>query len=156
MGESVGSFVAALLGGLSYLVPPALAVAGVLLIRGPRDPDIDLDAVEEDPDIVGGSHRNPAVIGLGVVLGVLVVAGMLDLLFAEQRTIDADGFDAYADGGGLLGAVPGGLAQVLGRWGAFAVLALLGAVSVSLVSGWSLRQMGQRVGQLPSPSKRVG
>ena len=155
MGESVGSFVAALLGGLSYLVPPALAVAGVLLIRGPRDPDIDLDAVEEDPDIVGSSHRNPAVIGLGVVLGVLVVAGMLDLLFAEQRTIDADGFDAYADGGGLLGAVPGGLAQVLGRWGAFAVLALLGAVSVSLVSGWSLRQMGQRVVDITAPAGRA-
>ena len=57
-----------------------------------------------------------------------MVAGILDLLFAEQRTLDADGFDAYADGGGLLGALPGGLAQVLGRWGALVVLVLLGVV----------------------------
>ena len=117
LGESVGSFVAALLGGLSFLVPPALAVGGVLLIRGPRERHIDLESLDEDAEIVGGEPRSPAVVGLGVVLGVLVAAGILDLLFAEQRTVDADGFDAYADGGGLLGALPGGLAQVLGRWG---------------------------------------
>lgn len=151
-GDAVGSFVAMLLGGLSYLVPPALAVAGVLLIRGPRERPIDLDDLDEDPEIVGTSHRNPAVVGLGVGLGVLVVAGVLDLLFAEQRTIEADGYDAYADGGGLLGALPGGLAQVLGRWGAFVVLLLLGVVALSLVTGWSLRLMGQRVGEAVAPA----
>jgi S-DNA-T family DNA segregation ATPase FtsK/SpoIIIE len=156
IGESVGSFVAALLGGLSYLVPPALVVGGVLLIRGPRERPIDLDALDEDPEIVGGpTRRNPALVGMGVVLAVLVVAGLLDLLFAEQRTVDADGFDAYADGGGLLGALPGGLAQLLGRWGAFVVLLLLGVVSVSLVSGWSLRQMGQRVAEVTTPGLRA-
>jgi S-DNA-T family DNA segregation ATPase FtsK/SpoIIIE len=154
-GDAVGSFVAALLGGLSYLVPPALAVAGVLLIRGPRERHIVLDDLDEDPDIVGTSHRNPAVVGLGAVLGVLVVAGVLDLLFAEQRTMGADGFGAYADGGGLLGAVPGGLAQVLGRWGALVVLVLLGIVAVSLVTGWSLRLMGQRVAEAVSPAVRA-
>ena len=155
VGESVGSFVASLLGGLSYLVPPALVVGGVLLIRGPRERHIDLDAIDEDPEIVGSQHRSPALIGVGVVLGVLVVAGILDLLFAEQRTLDADGFDAYADGGGLLGALPGGLAQVLGRWGAFVVLVMLGVVAASLISGWSLRQMGQRVAELTSPALRA-
>lgn len=154
MGDAVGSFVAALLGGLSYLVPPALVVGGVLLIRGPREPRIDLDAIDEDPEIVGAHRRNPVVVGVGVVLAVLVVAGLLDLLFAEGRTITDDGLDAYADGGGLLGAVPGGLAQVLGRWGAVVVLVLLGVVALSLVSGWSLRQMGQRVADGAAPVVR--
>jgi S-DNA-T family DNA segregation ATPase FtsK/SpoIIIE len=155
VGNAVGSFVEALLGGLAFLVPPALAVGGVLLIRGPRERHIELDALDEDPEIVGDTHRNPALVGLGVVLGLLVVAGVLDLVLAEGRTVADDGLDAYADGGGLVGAVPGALAQVVGRWGALVVLVLLGVVAVSLVSGWSLRQMGQAVVRAATPPARA-
>jgi len=154
-GDAVGSFVAALVGGLRYLVPPALAVAGVLLIRGPRQEAIDLDATLEAPDIVGGAPRSRVAVGVGAVLAVLVVAGVLDVLLAERRTIAVDGVDAYAPGGGLLGALPGGLALVLGRWGALAVLAMLGVVSVSLISGWSLRQMAQRTAEVLTPAMRA-
>lgn len=154
LGEDVGTFVAALVGGLRFLVPPALAVVGVLLIRGPRERPIDLDAAQEDLDIVG-HPRSPVVVGIGVGLAVLVVAGVLDLLLAEGRTVEADGLDAYAPGGGLLGAGPGGLALVVGRWGALVVLAMLGVVSASLISGWSLRQMGQRVAELAAPVLRA-
>ena len=41
LGDGVGSFVAALVGGLRFLVPPALAVGGVLLIRGPSEVSVD-------------------------------------------------------------------------------------------------------------------
>jgi len=155
LGNAVGSSAAALLGGLKFLVPPALLVCGVVLIRGPKEVPVDLAAADDDTDIVGPTHRPPVVLALGAALGVLVAAGILDLLLAEQRTITADGMDAYAEGGGLVGAVPGGLAQVLGRWGAFVVLVLLGIVSVSLVSGWSLRQMGQRVVRSVAPAARA-
>jgi S-DNA-T family DNA segregation ATPase FtsK/SpoIIIE len=144
MGQGVGTFVEALVGRLAVLVPPALAVAGVLLIRGPRQHAIDLDDPVPDDEITEAPHRSRAVVAVGVVLAVVVVAGVLDLLFAEERTIQADGLDAYAEGGGLFGALPGGLALVLGRWGALVVLLLLGVVAASLISGWSLRQMYQR------------
>ncbi len=155
LGNGVGSFVATLLGGLKFLVPPALMAGGIVLIRGPRTAPIDLASIEEDADVVGATHRSPAVVGLGIVLGVLVVAGILDLLLAEDRTVTDDGIDAYARGGGLLGALPGGVAQVLGRWGALVVLLLVGIVAVSLVSGWSLRQMGQRTARAATPAARA-
>ena len=89
-----------------------------------------------------------------MALGVLVVAGLLDLFLAEGRTLDESGFGAYELGGGLLGAVPGGLALLVGRWGAVAVLVLLGLVAVSLISGWSLRQMWHAVADAAAPGVR--
>lgn len=136
------SLVAALVGGLKILVPPALVACGVLLIRGPRTDDVELSDPAEDPDgITAGHPRSRAVQALGIALALLVAAGLLDLLFAQDRTITVNGLDAYAPGGGLLGAMPGGLALAVGRWGAFALLLLLGVFSASLISGWSLRQM---------------
>ncbi len=146
--------VGALVGGLRVLVPPALAVVGVLLIRGPRR-EIDL-ADEDDPDgITAGPTRSRAVQSLGVVLAVVVAAGVLDLLLAEGATIAEDGLDAYAGGGGLLGALPGGLALLVGRWGALVVLLLLGLFAASLISGRSLRQMSQSASTALTPAART-
>ncbi len=148
VGDALGSFVSALVGRLAVIVAPLLVVVGVLLIRGPRDHGIDLTA--DEPDVVI-RRRSPALVGVGAVLGILVVAGILDLLLADGRTVTEHGMDAYAPGGGFLGAVPGAAAVVLGRWGALAVLVMLGVVSVSLVSGLSLRQMWRKVVRLTSP-----
>ncbi len=150
--------VGALVGGLRVLVPPALVVIGVLLIRGPRRDPIDLaDPLDdEDPDgITEGAPRNRAVQGLGIALAVIVAAGVLDLIGAEGATIAEDGLDAYSAGGGLLGAVPGGLALLVGRWGALVVLVLLGLLAVSLISGWSLRQMWHGVASALTPAART-
>ena len=159
VGDGVGAFVEALVGRLALLVPPVLAVAGVLLIRGPRHAEIDLDDTVVDAPAAGdpeAAPRSPAVVVIGAVLGVVVVAGLLDLLLADGRTVDADGIDAYEAGGGLLGAVPGALAAVVGRWGALVVLLLLGVVAVSLVTGWSLRQMYQAIASWLAPAVRAG
>jgi S-DNA-T family DNA segregation ATPase FtsK/SpoIIIE len=149
------SAVGALVGGLRVLVPPALVLVGILLIRGPRRDPIDLADDEIDPDdITAAPARSRAVQGLGVVLGVVVAAGVLDLIGAEGATIADGGLAAYADGGGLLGAVPGGLALLVGRWGALVVLVLLGLFAASLISGWSLRQMWQAAATALAPAFR--
>ena len=150
------SVVGALVGGLRVLVPPALVLVGILLIRGPRRDPIDLADVDDDPDeITASPPRSRAVQGLGVVLGIVVAAGVLDLIGAEGATIADGGLGAYADGGGLLGAVPGGLALLVGRWGALVVLLLLGLFAASLISGWSLRQMWHAAATALTPAFRT-
>ena len=152
------TFLGALVGGLKFLVPPLLTVGGVLLIRGPRERAIDLADPDDDTDGITDDRPRPrprAVQALGAVLAVLVVAGLLDLLFAQDRTIAQDGLDAYSPGGGLLGAVPGGLALVVGRVGALAVLLLIGIFSASLISGWSLRQMWTALVRACTPAVRT-
>ena len=145
VGSSLGDLTGALVGRLEILVPPALVALGVLLIRGPKAP------AEPSDEITDGEHRSPALRWLGVGLGMIVLAGLLDLFLAEERTLDEFGFGAYSAGGGLLGAVPGGLALLVGRWGALAVLVLLGLVAASLVSGWSLRQMWAALAETTAP-----
>lgn len=146
VGSSLGDLAGSLVGRLDILIPPALAALGVVLIRGPKVHDEDaFDEITDD------APRAPVLRWLGVGLGVIVAAGLLDLFLAEGRTLDESGFGAYTAGGGLLGAVPGGLALFVGRWGAMAVLVLLGLVAVSLISGWSLRQMWSAVAEAAAP-----
>src|SRR5690606_21117696 len=95
VGSPLEALTGSVVGLLRFLVPPALAVLGVLLIRGPRraaagedvEDELDLDDLED------GHRQGPAVVTLGIVLAVLVVAGVLDLLFAHGRTITDDGLD---------------------------------------------------------------
>ncbi|MHB1137323.1 MAG: DNA translocase FtsK 4TM domain-containing protein, partial [Microthrixaceae bacterium] len=147
--------VGALVGGLRVLVPPALAVVGVLLIRGPRRDPIDLADAADDDEVTAGSPRSRSLQVLGGGLAVVVVAGVLDLLLAEGVNLTEDGLDAYAVGGGLLGALPGGLALLVGRWGALVVLLLLGLFAVSLISGRSLRQMSHSATTALTPAART-
>ncbi len=151
---------ATLVGLLRFLVPPALAAVGVLLIRGPRrtaaEPDDAAHTDDPTEELPGtGRHRGPIRVA-GVVLSILVVAGLADLLLAEGMTVEADGWDAYAGGGGLLGALLGSLGHLIGRWGAVVVLLLLGVVAVSLVTGRSLRQLGAGVVSGTAPLLRSG
>ena len=141
----------ALVGLLRVLLPPALVLGGVLLIRSahsnPRGAAGSQSAGGADEADPSAQRHQPSkgVQAIGAVLAVLVVAGLLDLFFEEGASIASDGFGAYSDGGGLLGALLGSIAVVLGRWGAVCVLVLLGVFSVSLMTGWSLSFMGQSV-----------
>jgi DNA segregation ATPase FtsK/SpoIIIE, S-DNA-T family len=144
VGSPLATLVGSLFGLLRYLLPPVLVLLGIVLIRGPRR--VADDTVEDEVvDDFTGRIRSPAVTVVGGVLGTLVVAGLLDLLFAEGRAIADDGFDAYAGGGGLVGAAMGGISLLVGRWAALATLVLLGVFAVSLVTGRSLRQIGNWV-----------
>src|SRR5690606_14875065 len=66
-----------------------------------------------------------------------------------------DGLDAYAPGGGYLGAVPGGVSLLVGRWAALVILLLLGVFAVSLISGRSLRQLAQGTAHVLAPAGRL-
>jgi DNA segregation ATPase FtsK/SpoIIIE, S-DNA-T family len=92
----------------------------------------------------------------GVVLGLLVTAGLLDLLLAHDRTIAEHGWTAYEPGGGVVGAALGSASLLVGRWGAFAALALLGVFAVSLISGRSLRELWGIGGRHVGPFLRRG
>lgn len=156
VGDGVAALVGATVGRLGLLLPPALVVAGVLLIRGPRR-DTRPPAEDDTTQELAPTRRSGPLVALGAALAVLVAAGVLDLVAADGRTVSADGLDAYAPGAGFLGAVPGGLELLLGRWGALAVLVLLGLFSVSLCTGRSLRHMAVGVADAARPAvRRVG
>lgn len=139
-----------LFGGLRFLLPPVLIYVGVVLIRGPRSVDVDLSDEDAHWD-APVARRSELTRAIGVVLAVLVLAGVLDLIWAEGRTITADGFDGYAGGGGLVGAAVGALATLGGRWVALAVLVLVGILCVSLISGLPLRDLARRLWQVLKP-----
>lgn len=156
VGRGLAAAVAGLVGRLDALVPIALVATGILLVRGPRRPDVDLTAEEdtlpEGVPIPDAAHRSPVLQGAGVALAVVVLAGTLDVFLGEGLTVTADGVDAYSGAGGLLGAaVAGGLARLVGRWGALAVLLGLAVIAVSLVSGRSLRRLAGDVAHVGRP-----
>ncbi len=154
VGSSLEALTGSVVGLLRYLLPPGLAVAGVLLIRGPRRPSED-DTEELVDELDEGRRPRGPVLALGAVLAVVVTAGVLHLLFAHGRTITDDGLDAYAPGGGYLGAVPGGVSLLVGRWAALVILLLLGVFAVSLISGRSLRQLAQGTAHVLAPAGRL-
>lgn len=163
-----GSASAALVGLLRVFLPPALVLAGVLLIRSahvhlkepaseqgeaPADSN-NSDYNKADSNKPQGRKESPSrtVQAIGALLALFVVAGMLDLFFEEGASISRDGLGAYSSGGGLLGALFGSLAVLLGRWAAVAVLLVLGVFSLSLLTGWSLSYMAQSVIRVAKPA----
>jgi DNA segregation ATPase FtsK/SpoIIIE, S-DNA-T family len=151
LGSPVATLSTGLFGLLGFLLPPVLVGVGVVLIRGPRRPEEQTNE-DIDPATAELTGRSAAVLWVGVALGVLVVAGMLDLLLAEGRTIAEDGLDAYASGGGLLGAVLGSVSLLVGRWAGLLILLLLGVFSASLISGRPLRQMWRSAARFLTPA----
>lgn len=160
LGSGLNSFTSALFGVLRFLLPMGLIWTGIILIRGPRDADESAaeepaSAVEfdENGDPVTDSRRAQplALRVLGIIMATLIVAGVLDLLLAEGVNIEENGLIAYAPGGGLIGGFVGGLALLIGRWAALAVLLVLGIFAISLITGYSLRTMAQGAGRVLSP-----
>lgn len=147
-----------LFGQLKYLVPPVLVVVGVVLIRGPRQVDVYLsdDGEEAWDSPVGGDPEaeQRRYIGrvLGLVLGVVVLAGIFDvLLIDEGRTIDKHGFDVYGAGGGILGAIVGSLAVFGGPWVALVILVLLGVFAISMISGRPVGELARQTWKVSRP-----
>lgn len=117
VGEVLDDGIGTLVGWGRMLAPPALVVAGVLLVRGPRDGD-------------GGARSHIWVGGL-----LIAVAGCGLLHLAGGRP----GLDAPTDeligAGGLLGvATGGGLAAGIAPWGAGLVLGALALAGLVLVT----------------------
>ena len=129
VGETFADGIGAVVGRLSYLVPPALVIIGGLLVRGPRG--------EGEPRSV-----KPFV---GAVFVLFAAAGLLHLL-GDQPAWDA-GTDALIDAGGYVGVAAGGtLAGVLGVWGSGFVLLALLVIGLVLLTGTTVRAVATRAG----------
>jgi S-DNA-T family DNA segregation ATPase FtsK/SpoIIIE len=132
VGRALAATAGSLVGVLRYLLPPALAVIGVILIRGTPEPSDDRDTDEADVHLA----RRRQV--MGAVLVTFSVAGLLHVI-AAPPSLDVAGIDAFSDAGGLLGAlIAAPLTRLLSQIGAGVVLALVALLAASLLTGRSL------------------
>lgn len=153
VGAALAALARGLLGVVAVLAPVALLAGGAVLIRGPRTPRADTAGPDEPTAPLEPTPRHRATRSVGGVLVVVVSCGVADLIAGEGRTVAADGLDAYAEAGGLLGAAVGGaLARIAGRWGAMVVLAGVAILAVSLLTGHTLGQMARWIAERTRPA----
>ncbi|MFN8038909.1 MAG: DNA translocase FtsK 4TM domain-containing protein [Acidimicrobiales bacterium] len=123
VGRALANGAEGAVGYAAYLVPPALVVLGLLLIRGPR---------EGEP----GVRSLRPIIGSAIVL--VSVCGLLHI--AGGRPQWGADLSEFATAGGVLGAgVAGPLEKVLAVWGAAFVLFGLGALGLVVATGTTVR-----------------
>jgi len=123
VGRALANGAEGAVGYAAYLVPPALVVLGLLLIRGPREGE---PATRSLRPIIG------SIIVLVAVCGLLHIAGGRPQWGAE--------LSEFATAGGVLGAgVAGPLEKVLAVWGAAFVLFGLGALGLVIATGTTVR-----------------
>ncbi|HYI63236.1 MAG TPA: DNA translocase FtsK 4TM domain-containing protein [Acidimicrobiales bacterium] len=135
LGRAAARGVGLLVGGARVLVPPVLAVAGALLIRGRV-----ASAPEPDPDTgeVPQAAHGPARRALGAVLLAVSGLGLLHLATGSPP-IGAPG-DELVDAAGAIGALVGEPLRTLAATaGAVAVLVLVAVAGVILVADLTLR-----------------
>ena len=153
VGSGLATLARTLVGVFAVVLPVVLAAVGVLLIRG-RQPKAP--TVPEGPGATDVAADGTAVMRLpvdrtparwaGAGLAAVVLLGMAQLIAGQDVSIGADGFDAFAEAGGLLGAAIGvPLSSLLGRWGACAVLVALAVLAAGLLSGRPLRQLATQI-----------
>jgi DNA segregation ATPase FtsK/SpoIIIE, S-DNA-T family len=129
-GGAVETSTGDVVGWSRLLVAPALAVAGITLIRGARP-------------ILGR-------VALGCLGVVVSVSGLLHLSRGPQQwSLSHPGLGRLADAGGLVGAAVGApMRQLLGPWGAGLVLGAVLAVSLLILTGTPARLAGQHLGRV--------
>ncbi|QYG93274.1 DNA translocase FtsK [Iamia sp. SCSIO 61187] len=140
VGRGADRLVGLLVGGARVLVPVALLVAGVLLIRGRTAPP---PVPDPDTGEIPAAAHGPARRALG---GVLLGVASLGLLHLAQGAPAIDGpGDDLVDAAGIVGALIGEPLQALvATSGALAVLVLLLVAGVVLVLDLTLRTAAQR------------
>jgi S-DNA-T family DNA segregation ATPase FtsK/SpoIIIE len=143
LGRGLARGVGLLVGVARVVVPPALIVAGALLIRGRTAPPVEVDP--ETGEIPAAAH-GPARRALGGVLLAIAALGLLHLARGAPP-LDAPG-DELVDAAGILGALIGApLVGLLATGGAVAVLVLVAVAGVVLVADIHLRDASQQVAQ---------
>ncbi len=123
LGRLIGQASGGLFGLARFVVPPALAGVGVMLLRD-------------------RTRQEPGRVAIGMSVSAVAVVGLLHLFrSAELQPGELKG------AGGLLGAVVGGpLRALLSPWGATLVLATMTAVGLLIVTKTSVRTAGERLG----------
>ena len=128
VGRAVATGFGAAVGLASWVLPPALVVLGVIVIRGRR-----VDA-------------EPAAIVRPVVGSLLVLTGLCGLLdLARGRPTWGQPVDHLVRAGGGLGILAGGsLGRLVGPWAAGVVVVAVGLIGVLLVTRTSVRAAAGR------------
>jgi len=120
VGHGVRQGLGLVLGVGRFLVPPAFAAAGVMLVAGlPR--------------------HEPARTGVGLVLALAAVAGLADLAGGGPR-LTAPSARLDGAGGFIGGAIGNPLRSGIGDWGASVVLVALVTLALVLFTGVTLRR----------------
>lgn len=141
-GRVASTLTGDLLGRARVLVPVVLAGFGGALISGEHRPAWRAEA----PGRPDGAHR-PARVALGLVLGLVAVAGLCDNAWGPPRWPHR--LAALRSAGGLVGAGLGlPLRAGLAVWGATLVLAALLAVALMVLTATPARDAAGRVAWL--------
>ncbi len=142
-GELVANGVGAAVGLLKLATPPALVASGLFLLAGgPSDrateATIAVDPAPADDRVAEPLAARGSRLAVGSLL--LAVAGTGLLHITRGAPPRADGVDALADAGGLLGfAAAGPLHAALTGWGAVPLLAAVGVVGLVVLTRTSIR-----------------
>ena len=163
VGSAIAALLSAVFGVFDIAAPVALVIVGLWLIKGPRG---ELDETESTARRASTSRRVVGVAGIAVA-----VTGIVHVI-DDPPSVGDEGFDAYENAGGYLGAALGVPARsLLGQWGATAIFVLLLILGLSLLSGrpigeaWQLAATrggpmlaaaGRAVGRFVSDLFRVG
>lgn len=131
IGQWLDSSLRFVIGSAALVLPLVLLVVAVLLMRTETNPEA----------------RPRIVIGAGLL--VLSVLGVLHIAREAPRTVDG-----WRRAGGALGYVAGGpLAQGISGGVAIAVLVLLGAFAVLLLTGTPVREVPERLREMLNPEE---
>lgn len=153
VGSAVSAVIGSVVGVGKYLAPPGLLGLGVLLIRGPIDPD---ELASSDPELVADHTRRTARRVIGAVIVMFAVLGLVHIA-VDPPSLSVDGPAAFADAGGYVGAVGGGgLAGLIGTAGTIAVLVLALLFGVTLSIGLPFREIFPMLGRTLSPAVEGG
>ena len=139
LGHGLAQITGLLVGGLRVVVPPVLVLAGVLLLRGPRE------------DGAPNQWARP-IIGTSLVL--VALAGLLHL--AKDRPGWGMPSSDFIAAGGYIGAAIGGTLQsVLAPSGASLVLIAFALIGLVVATGVSVRTAAQRTADGVRPMQRM-
>ena len=139
LGHGLAQVAGLMVGGLRVVVPPVLVLAGILLLKGPRE--------QGAPN----TWARP-VIGTSIVL--LAIAGLLHL--AKDRPGWGMPSSDFIAAGGYAGAALGGTLQsVLAPSGAGLVLVALALIGLVVATGVTVRTAAQRTADGVRPVHRM-
>jgi S-DNA-T family DNA segregation ATPase FtsK/SpoIIIE len=141
VGRGLATAAGVAVGWGRVLAPVLLVLAGVLLVRGRREPREELHVDLGADDVLPDQQREPIPTARLVVGGVLLALAVVGLLHLAGGRPDASA-SAHDLGhaGGLLGlAVGGPLASGVAPWGAALVLGLVALAGLLVLTRTSVR-----------------
>ena len=148
-GRGLRIVLGALIGTARSAIPIALVAIGIVLLRGPRPDEEDVEPASDTFD--KNPYTDPARadlvqavrLGIGTGLTLLSVTGLLHIAIDRPGIEDLDGL---MGAGGALGLAFGGtLAAAMGVWGASLVAGAFGLLGMVVLTRVSLRAWARRV-----------